>query len=86
VGLRTYTQCINPEKLRLLTRTNTDFTLDTGERPRVMVVGDADGSDPITGAKGPCLDYSPGGTCVKRTLGDRPKVDLLYLTCRLPLC
>ena len=77
VGLRTYTQCINPEKLRLLTRTNGEFTLDTGERPRVVVVGDAGGSDPITGAKGPCLDYSPGGTCVKRTRSDRPKVHTL---------
>jgi len=84
VGLRTYTQCINPEKLRLLTRTNAEFTLDTGERPRVMVVGDADGSDPITGAKGPCLDYSPGGTCVKRTLGDRPKVSSLSCCVSFP--
>ena len=29
----------------------------TGEQPRVMVVGDATGTDPISGAKGPCVDY-----------------------------
>lgn len=49
VGLRTYTQCVNPEKLRLLVRENVEFQMDTGEKPRVTVVGDATGSDPVTG-------------------------------------
>jgi len=74
VGLRTHTQCINPEKLRLLVSTNTEFMMDTGEKPRVMVVGDASGTDPVTGSKGPCVEFSPGGTCVRRVDNPRPQV------------
>eukprot|EP00241_Pyramimonas_parkeae_P006857 CAMPEP_0114225802 /NCGR_PEP_ID=MMETSP0058-20121206/874_1 /TAXON_ID=36894 /ORGANISM="Pyramimonas parkeae, CCMP726" /LENGTH=341 /DNA_ID=CAMNT_0001336447 /DNA_START=71 /DNA_END=1096 /DNA_ORIENTATION=- len=74
VGLRTYTQCVNPEKLRLLVRENVEFQMDTGEKPRVTVVGDATGSDPVTGSKGPCIEYSPGGTCVRRVVNSRPTV------------
>ena len=74
VGMHTYTQCINPEKLRLLVKNNPNFELDTGEKPRVMVVGDAGGSDPVTGNKGPCVGYSPGGTCVSRVDNPRPHV------------
>ncbi|KAK3280364.1 hypothetical protein CYMTET_11792 [Cymbomonas tetramitiformis] len=74
VGSHTYSQCTNPEKLRQLLKENVGFEMDTGERPRVLVVGDPGGVDPVTGSKGPCVKYSPGGLCIHRAENPRPQV------------
>jgi len=70
VGTRTHTECINPEKLRIQLKENPRFLTDDGSEPRVLVVGDVDGSDE-SGNAGPCVESSPGGLCVRRTDSQR---------------
>ena len=67
IGSRTDVECLNPEKFRANLKRNPRWATDVGDRPQVLVVGDTLGSDATdNSAKGPCLEMSPGGSCVKR--------------------
>ena len=65
IGRKTHTQCLNPQKFRYNRANNRDWKTDNGKRPRIVVVGDTKGDD-AQGNDGPCVERSPGGSCIKR--------------------
>ena len=65
IGKNTHTECLNPQKFHYHVKKNTYWQTDTGAKPRVLVVGDFKGRD-MDGNLGPCVETSPGGSCVKR--------------------
>ena len=74
IGRSTHTQCLNPQKFRHNQATNAAMKTDTGTKPRVVVVGDTKGPDDRQGNDGPCMELSPGGSCVKRLSSDSGRV------------
>ena len=73
IGSKTHTECLNPQKFRYNQVKNTGWKTDTGSKPRIIVVGDTKGKD-AEGNEGPCIEKSPGGSCIKRLESNQGRV------------
>ena len=74
IGTKTHTECLNPQKFRYHQVNNNDWKTDNAAKPRIMVVGDTKGGDVSDGNDGPCIERSPGGSCIKRLESNHGRV------------
>ncbi len=74
IGRTTHTQCLNPNKFRSNHAENPGWVTDAGSRPRVLVVGDTHEGRDASGNLGPCVEISPGGSCVKRIESEQGRI------------